>query len=257
MQKKSSKIIIIAVAFLLVVGFGILLINNYQTKTSFKYNDAKTETLKPEKNKQDAVSEAVIKNAKKPRKIAGKKYKSSGVLQVEKSDHTLGNKNAPIVMIEYASLSCPHCAAFNRESFGRIKEKYIDSGEMLFVFRNFPLNQPALVASMFASCIAKDDNDKYFKTIKNLFKTQDAWAFDASFEKRLEALSKLEGMSGEDFQKCINDDKLKQEILTDRIAAAKSLNMKSVPSFFINGELASGYVDYVTLEKAIEKKLSK
>jgi len=256
MQKKYSKILIIVIAFLALIGFGLLIVNNYKTKTSFKYKDAEKEDLKPEQNKQDEVSKEIIKVAKNPRTISGETYKASGLLKIEKSDRTLGDKNAPIIMIEYASLSCPHCAAFNRESFGKIKEKYIDTGEVLFVYRNFPLNQPALVAAMFASCIGTDDK-KYFQTVKNLFKTQDAWAFDGRFEKRLEALAQLEGMSGEEFQKCINDDKLKQQLLTDRIAASKSLNMKSVPSFFINGELASGYVDYVTLEKAIEQKLSK
>lgn len=253
MNKKYTKIIIIAVAFIALIAFGLLVINNYQSKTSLKYQNAKKEDLKPETNKQDEVSKAVIKSAKKTPK---KTYKANGLLKISLDDHTLGAKDAPITLIEYASLSCPHCAAFNRESFGRIKEKYIDSGKLLFVFRNFPLNQPALTGAMFASCIAKNDNTKYFKTIKNLFKTQDAWAFDARFEKRLEALAKLEGMSEQDFQKCINNEELKQNILTQRIVAAKSLNLKSVPSFFINGELSSGYVDYVTLEKLIEKKLN-
>lgn len=253
MNKKYTKILIIAVAFIALIAFGLLIINNYKSKTSLKYQNAKIEDLKPETNKQDEVSKAVINNAEK---ASEKTYEASGLLKISSDDYTLGDKNAPIIMVEYASLSCPHCAAFNRESFGRIKEKYIDSGKLLFVFRNFPLNQPALTGAMFASCIGKNDNEKYFKTIKNLFKTQDAWAFDSRFEKRLEALAKLEGMSEQDFQKCINNEELKQNILTQRIIAAKSLNLKSVPSFFINGELSSGYVDYVTLEKLIEKKLN-
>jgi len=253
MQKKYSKILIIIVAFIALIGFGMVIINNYNTKTSFKYKDTPKESLKPAQNKQDEVSKAVVKSSKK---VPAIEYKASGLLVIDKTDRTLGDKNAPVVMVEYASLSCPHCAAFNRESFGKIKENYIDTGKLRFVFRNFPLNQPALIAAMYAGCISKDDDTKYFKTVKNLFKTQDAWAFDSRFEKRLEALAKLEGMSEEDFHKCIGDEKLKQELLTNRIAAAKGLNMKSVPSFFINGELSSGYVDFKSFEKVIEQNLN-
>lgn len=251
MLQKYKKILIISVSFLLLIGFGLVIVNNYKTKTSFKYKEATKEELKPETNPQDEVSKEVIKAAKEP----STKYKAEGLLKITKDDYTLGDKNAPVVMIEYASLSCPHCAAFNRESFEKIKEKYIDSGKLLFVYRNFPLNQPALLAAMYADCHAKGDSEKYFKTIKNLFKTQDAWAFDSRFEQRLEALAKLEGMSEEGFTKCLADEKSKQDLLSHRIAVTKSLEIKSVPSFFINGELSSGYVDYITFEKAIEKQL--
>ncbi|MBL6664464.1 MAG: DsbA family protein [Rickettsiales bacterium] len=252
MLQKYKKLVITVISFFLLIGFGLIIINNYKTKTSFKYKEMTKEELEPETNVQDEVSEKIIAASQKPTK----KYQAQGLLKVTKSDRILGDKNAPIVMVEYASLSCPHCASFNRESFGKIKKKYIDSGKLLFVYRNFPLNQPALNAAMYASCHAKDDNEKYFLIIKNLFKTQDAWAFDARFEKRLEALAKLEGMSESDFKKCMNNEQLKQDLLTHRIAVAKSLNVKSVPAFFINGELSSGYVDYVTFEKAIEKKLN-
>lgn len=263
---KNNKILIIVIAFIALILFGLIVVNNIKSKTSEKFNDAKSQEVTAQKNKADKVSKEIIKKQKAEIKNEPKiektnnalktTYKAQGILKVSEDDHIMGDKNAPVVMIEYASLSCPHCAAFNRESFAKIKEKYIDSSKLLFVFRNFPLNEPALVAAMFASCVSEDDNEKYFKTIKNIFKTQDAWAFDARFKKRLEALAKLEGMDSDEFNKCIGDDELKQKILSDRIAVSKELKIKSVPSFFINGELSSGYVDYKTLEKLIEKKLN-
>lgn len=251
MKINSKKGIIIAIAAVALFGFVALLINNYKTKTSFKYNNQKVE--KPQQNKQDTVSAAVNKSAQS-KKVDFRK--SSDILKVSASDFTLGNKNAPVTMIEYASLSCPHCASFTRESFGKIKKNYIDSGKVLFVFRNFPLNHPALEAAMFASCQAKDSSEKYFETVKALFKTQDSWAFDANYSHRIETIAKLDGMTSENYQKCIKDESLKKNILETRMEASKSLQIRSAPSFFINGEVSAGYVDYLTLKKLIEKKLS-
>lgn len=257
MKNNSKKLIVIAIASVAILGFAATLVNNYKTKTSFKHT--KIAPAKPQQNKQDSVKAAVNENAKKTATTTSAP-KPSGVLKVLQSDYTIGDKNAPVQMIEYASLSCPHCAEFTREAFDKVKKDYIDTGKVLFVFRHFPLNQPALTAAMFADCQAQLSNltthDKYFNTIKALFKTQDSWAFAANFTERLETIAKLDGMSSETFNRCITDEALKKNILTKRMSAAKSLNITSAPSFFINGEISSGYVDYLTIKKLIDKKLA-
>ena len=88
-----------------------------------------------------------------------------------------------------------------------------------------------------------------------MFKTQDNWAFDQKFIEKLEAIFKLDGMSSEAFNSCVNDKSLQEKILKHRMEVAKSLFIKSTPSFFVNGEISEGYVDYVTLKKLIDKKL--
>lgn len=256
MKKPSKKKIILAVIALLIIGFVALVVHNYKTKTSFKFGAKITEELKPEQNSQDAVNAAINKEAA----VLSEARKNSEVLKISTHDFVLGDRNAPVVFIEYASLSCPHCAAFSRESFEKLKTDYIDTGKVQFIFRDFPLNQPALTAAMLLQCQAADNkpqsSEKFFSTLKVLFKTQDSWAFDAKFADRLEAIAKLDGMSSERFRNCINDKSLQDRILSHRMEAAKSLQLRSTPSFFINGEISEGYVDYQTFKKVIEKKLA-
>lgn len=256
MKNKSGKTTIIAIALLLFVGFAALVFNNYKTKTSFKYNSQSAEETKPQQNPQDIVNEKINADAA----ALAETRQNSEILKISSDDFVLGQKSAPVTMIEYASLSCPHCSAFSRESFEKLKSEYIETGKVKFVFRHFPLNQSALSASMLAECQAQDNKpeavEKYYATLKALFKTQDSWAFDVKYDEKLEAIAKLDGMSSERFKSCINDKKLQEKILVNRMETAKSLQIKSTPSFFINGEISEGYIDYLTLKKLIDKKLA-
>ena len=256
MKKKSNKSIIIAACAVAFIGFAALIVHNYKTKTSFKYDSKTSEELKPEQNAQDAVSAKVNEEAEKLTKVR----LESGLLKILPSDFVLGDKAAAVTVIEYASLSCPHCAAFARESFEKLKTEYIDSSKIKFVFRNFPLNQSALTAAMFAHCQSQTDKteatERYYGTLKVLFKTQDSWAFDEKYAEKLEAIAKLDGTSSERFKRCINDKNLQDKILNERMEAAQTLQLKSAPSFFVNGEVSEGYVDYQTLKKLIDKKLA-
>jgi protein-disulfide isomerase len=254
MKNNSKKKLIILISAILLIGFGALVVNNYKTKTSLKYSSQSAENLKPEQNSQDPVNQAVIDDAK----IQEDARKNSELLKILPEDYVLGDKNAPVVFIEYASLSCPHCASFVREAFEKIKAEYIDSGKVAFIYRNFPLNHPALAGAMVSECVTKNSenpSEKYYSATKILFKTQDNWAFDQKFIEKLEAIFKLDGMSSEAFNACINDKSLQEKILKHRMEVAKSLFIKSTPSFFVNGEVSEGYVDYVTLKKLIDKKL--
>jgi protein-disulfide isomerase len=250
----SKKHIIISIFAVAIIGFGALVAHNYKTKTSFKYNE--TEAAKPDQTSQDAVSQAVNEDAASIQKAR----QDSGLLQVVSSDVVLGDRNAPVLLIEYASLSCPHCAAFARESFEKIKTEYVDSGKVKVVYRHFPLNQPALVAAMFAMCQSmengKESPEKYYALLKALFKTQDSWAFDEKYTEKLEAIATLDGMSSARFKSCVDDKNLQEKVLKIRMDAAKDLQLKSTPTFFVNGEISEGYIDYQTLKKLIDKKLS-
>jgi protein-disulfide isomerase len=252
----SKKFGIIAIIAIVLVGFTALVIKNYKTKTSFKYNSEKSAEIKPDENAQDAVNAAVNTDAASLEKMR----KNSEILKISSSDFILGDKKAPVVVIEYASLSCPHCAAFVRESFEKLKTEYIDSGKVQFIYRNFPLNQSALTAAMFAICQSEDHKnelpEKYYATLKALLKTQDSWAFDEKYAERLEAIARLDGMSSERFKSCIANQALQEKILKHRMDAAKSLQLKSTPSFFVNGEISEGYIDYQTIKTLIEKKLN-
>jgi protein-disulfide isomerase len=255
MTKTSTKIIIVAVVATLAIGFAAFVVNNYKNKTSFKYSTQETSSLSPTQNDQDKVNAAINKEAENLANLR----KNSNLTKAKADDFILGDKNAPVVIIEYASLSCPHCASFTRESFDKLKSEYIDNGKVQFIFRDFPLNQSALVASAVARCqanAAENKNEKYYSTIKVFFKTQDSWAFDEKFSEKLAAIAKLDSMSEEDFQKCVNNQKNLEEILKGRMEAAQTLQLRSTPTFFVNGEISEGYVDYITLKKLIDKKLT-
>jgi len=258
MQKQSKKRVIIAAiaATLVLIGFVILVNHNYKNKTSEKYNNGAVEMEQPENHEQDKVTATINAEAQD----LAEKRKNSKILNIANDDFVLGDEMAPVTMIEYASLSCPHCAAFVRESFPKLKAEFIDTGKVKFVFRNFPLNQAALVGAMFAQCQADDNKaelpEKYYSAIKALFKTQDVWAFSAEYADKIESIANLDGMSAERFKQCIADQSLQEKILKSRMEAAEDLQLRSAPSFFINGEISEGYVDYLTIKKLIEKKLA-
>ncbi len=254
-MKNSKKTYLVAAALCLLTGFAALVVHNYKTKTSFK-NDEKTTEVVEEKKSQDAVNEAVNNDAKTTSEVK----RDSEILKVNASDIVLGDRSAPVVLIEYASLSCPHCAAFHREALEKLKAEYIDSKKVQFIHRDFPLNQPALTAGMFAICQAQDHKaesaEKYYNLLKALFKTQDSWAFDPKYIEKLQSIAQLDGMTSERFNSCINDKKLQERILASRMEAAKGLQIQSTPTFFVNDEISEGYVDYLSLKKMIDKKLA-
>ncbi len=166
----KNKKFVITVVIALLIGFAALVVRNYNTKTSFKYN--KTPAQEATTVPQDAVKEAVNKEA-----AEGVIKRDETLLKIKDGELFVGDKKAPVAVIEYASLSCPHCAMFYREAFEKMKNEYIDNGKVKFVYRDFPLNQQALVAAMIANCRSEDEKEnraeKYYGLIKALFKTQD------------------------------------------------------------------------------------
>lgn len=254
---KNSKISLISIGACILVGFVAMVIHNYNSKTSLKNEEETTQVA--EIKSAEATPQDTVNAGANTEEFAETRVNSE-ILKVSGLDIVYGDKSAPVTFIEYSSLSCPHCASFNRETFERIKSDYIDSKKVKFIHRDFPLNQPALAASMFALCQAQDQKnemvEKYYGLIKALFKTQESWAFDPKYIEKLQSIAQLDGMSPDRFNKCINDQDLQKKILELRIEAAKGLNIKSTPTFFVNGEVSEGYVDYVTIKKLIDKKLS-
>jgi len=169
-------------------------------------------------------------------------------------DMTLGSKDAPVTIIEYASMTCPHCAAFEKEVFPQIKSTYIDTGKVKFTFREFPLDQVALAASALARCVAKDDSNKYFAMIGILFNQQTDLQTHA-FET-INRVGKQAGFSEAMIKSCVQDDLTVQKgILADREYANKTLKIDSTPSFFINGKLVKGETSFDSFKGMIDPLL--
>jgi protein-disulfide isomerase len=151
---------------------------------------------------------------------------------------TLGKSDAPITVVEYASMTCGHCAAFHKTVFPQIKEKYIDTGKVYFIMREFPLDNLAAAASMMARCAG---GEKTFPLISALFAKQDEWAFVRT-DPRPELLKfgKQVGFTQETFDKCLTDQKLLDDIVAVRERAAGTFGVNSTPTFFVNGKKLPG-----------------
>ena len=163
------------------------------------------------------------------------------------SDLVIGNTEAPITVVEYASMTCGHCANFHTKVFPAIKEKYVDTGKVRFIMREFPLDNLAAAASMLARCAGEG---KTFPLISVLFAKQDEWAF-VKGDPRPELLkfAKQAGFTQESFEKCLTDQKLLDDISAVRTRASDVFGVNSTPTFFVNGKKLNG-VGLEDFEKA-------
>lgn len=165
---------------------------------------------------------------------------------------TLGQPDAPIKIVEYASLTCSHCAHFHNDVLPELKSKYIDTGKVFFEFREFPLNDPALRASLAARCLPKD---KYEGFTSLLFKTQEHWAGGLDYMSALKQNAKLAGMSEDTFQACQDDPVLKEKMAAAMQEAQDKWKISATPTFIINdgAEIISGAQAITEFERVFRK----
>ena len=170
-------------------------------------------------------------------------------------DVTIGSAKAPVTITEYASMSCPHCAAFGENVFPMLRSRYIDTGKVRFVFREFPLDIKAAAASMLARCIANGDSEKYLGAVEILFKQQDH-LMDKT-KDTLKFIGKLNGMSEQEVETCGKDQALLDKLGADQQYALQVLKVDSTPTFFLNGERFKGAMSFEELEERIKPLLKK
>jgi protein-disulfide isomerase len=169
-------------------------------------------------------------------------------------DMALGPKDAAVTLTEFASMTCPHCAAFTENVFPKIRKEYIDSGKIRFVFREFPLDIKAAAGSMLARCIAKDDAEKYFAVIDMLFRQQMDWALKNTTETLIR-IGKQAGLSQQQVEDCLKDQALLDKIAADQKYANEVLKVNSTPFFFLNGEALKGEQSFEEFDKRIKALL--
>jgi protein-disulfide isomerase len=170
-------------------------------------------------------------------------------------DMALGEAKAPITIVEFASMTCPHCAAFEQNVFPMVRSKYIDTGKVRYVFREFPLDIKAASAAVLARCIAAGNADKFYGAIDNLFKQQ-----DALLEKTKETLLSIGQQSGLDdsaIETCVGDQTAMDKLSADETFAAKELKVDATPTFFINGKMVKGAMSYEEFEAKLKPMLKK
>ena len=177
------------------------------------------------------------------------------VLEVTEDDFVVGDKNAPVTIIEYASLSCSHCADFHNNTLDDLIKEYVDTGKARIVFRDFPFNYPALLGSMVLRCIPEDVRYDYMNA---LFQLQQKWVVreNAKTTQELYKIMQSGGMTKEEFETCTNNVELENTILQALIAAQNEFNIQSTPSFLINGNLVEGNKSIKEFRQIIDKILS-
>jgi protein-disulfide isomerase len=169
-------------------------------------------------------------------------------------DMALGPADAAVTITEYASMTCPHCAAFNADVFPKIKSEYIDTGKIRYVFREFPLDIKAAAGSVLSRCIAKDDANKYFAVTDLLFKTQADWVMKNTTESLIR-IGKQAGLTQDQIEACLRDQSLLDKLAADQKYAAEVLKVDSTPTFFITGEKIKGETSIEEFEKKINPLL--
>lgn len=164
----------------------------------------------------------------------------------------IGDPNAPVTIVEYMSMTCPHCAHFHNDTFEPIKQKYVDTGKVRFIVREFPFDPRAAAAFMLARCAP---TEQYFPMISMLFKQQEQWAAAENGREALLQMSKLAGFTQESFEKCLTNQKLLDDVNAVRERGAKEFGINATPTFLINGDRYSGGMSVDTMSALIDSKL--
>jgi protein-disulfide isomerase len=166
-------------------------------------------------------------------------------------DRVLGSADAPVTIVEYASMTCPHCAHFHETTYPELKKRYIDTGKVRYIFREFPLDITAAAGSMLARCAGED---KYFSMLEVLFHQQKQWAVQKPIPALL-AIAKQAGFSQQSFEACLANQKMLEDLEKGRDRAATKFGVNSTPTFFINGTRKAGGLSIEDFEKLIQPYL--
>lgn len=166
-------------------------------------------------------------------------------------EKAIGKEDAPVTIVEYASMTCPHCATFHETTLPELKAKYIDTGKARLIFREFPFDPRAEAGFMLARC----SEDNYFPMVDVLFRQQDNWAGVENARDALLQISKLAGFSQQKFEECLTNQKLLEDIRAVRTRGADEFKVDSTPTFFINGKRYKGAMSIAEISAVIDSML--
>jgi protein-disulfide isomerase len=169
-------------------------------------------------------------------------------------EKSLGKADAPLAIVEYASLTCLHCALFHSQTLPDIKKNYIDTGKVRFIFRDFPLDSLATAAAMLAHCAG---GERYFGFLDMLFRSQAAWSRSNNPRQELERLARFANVSSAQFDACLKNSALLKAI-QDRVRTGeKSHAIRSTPTIIVGGRKVEGAIPFKELKVIIDAALQK
>ena len=168
-------------------------------------------------------------------------------------DLAVGDPDAPVTVIEFFSLTCPHCEWFHKNVYNRLKPEYVDAGKVRFVARDFPLNAPALHAAVLAHCAGRE---RYFTFIDVLFQTFDDWAGSRDYTDKLAQIGELGGVSRDQFADCLADQDLENTIFQSIADGQAEYDVSGTPTLVVNGEKYDGKITFDALARHIDRLLA-
>lgn len=168
-------------------------------------------------------------------------------------DMAKGNPEAPVTVIEYASLTCNHCANFAVNTLPRLVENYVETGQVYYVLREFPYDPVATAGFMLARCAG---DERYFGFVDTLFERQTQWAFTQTPIEDLKAIARQGGFSEERFDQCMKDEAIFNHVKEVATRGRDTFAVASTPTFFVNGEKVEGALPWNEFEPIIEKALA-
>tara|TARA_Y100000816_G_scaffold241716_1_gene188600 strand:- start:112 stop:696 length:585 start_codon:yes stop_codon:yes gene_type:complete len=177
-------------------------------------------------------------------------------IEVKSKTVSIGNINSKVTIKVFSSLTCPACANFHSNIFYQLKEDFIDKGKVRFEHHPFPLDLAALNAEIILNCHV--DNTKKFELLDKIYEKQRMWAVGSDISKITDSIKKIAldtNLNNDKMNNCLNNEKLQDEILNQRIDAQKNYKIDSTPTIFINGKKYTGKIDYKEFKKTIEKNL--
>ena len=180
----------------------------------------------------------------------------AGVVPLEEAmaEKSMGKDDAPVTMVEHSSLTCPHCAAFHKETLPQIKKAYIDTGKVRLVYQDYPLGSLALAAAMLARCAG---DDRYFGMLEVLFRSQQTWARSTNPLGELERVVRFGGLSKADVGECLNNEGLMTAIQQRAAAARDKLGIDSTPTFVVDGKVFPGALSFGEFQKILDEAVAR
>ncbi|EER22744.1 MULTISPECIES: DsbA family protein [spotted fever group] len=178
--------------------------------------------------------------------------------KIDNNDMVLGNKKSNVIVVEYFSPTCPHCAYYHQTIFPELKKKYIDTNKIAYVAREFIATKQDLDAAILARC--KGDIDSFVQFHNIILKQQDKWAYSNKYRELLTDIGQLGGVSPEEYKQCLNSDKITETLIANTNFVAKAPKFIGTPSFFVNGVQTGNYsIDNIStaVDKALEEQKEK
>jgi protein-disulfide isomerase len=179
---------------------------------------------------------------------------TSAVPQTATALRVLGSPDASVEVIEYASLTCHHCASFHNDVLPQVKKELIDTGKVRLVYRDFPLDRVALEGAILARCLPPE---RYFPVLSILFSKQDDWSHAKDPVEPLARIGTLAGLSRSAYDACRADKALQDSIVQSRFEGENKHGVESTPSFVIGGKTYKGVLALDEFKKAVEPLLPK